>query len=376
MTAYGSEAIAIEVFRLGVKDYIIKPFDSLDMLDAIQRILEEAQLKARNQKLTEDLLIANSKLSRMNEQLTIANYRLQRRIKELNELHNVGETIAEAPDVETILKRVISAATMLTSSEECSVHLLENDELVCRAIKNPHNEHPQIIGGEANEMLGDPLAIEAVTSNKPKRITENANGDHDVSRAMAIPLIYANQPIGALVVKNYNDKFNRYNKFETQFLKALANYTAIAIDSSLRVLPEMPVNGDLAHTFAEKRIFISYARNDWDDYVSTVVDRLGDAGFRVWVDKDGLEGGENWLDKINEALNSCDYMVLCITPQALASLYVKFEYRYFIHEEKPLLPVICKDTRMPAELMNIQMVQFTELDRLVMRLKQIMRRAD
>jgi DNA-binding response OmpR family regulator len=34
MTSHGSEQVAVEVFRLGVQDYIMKPFDAQDMLDA------------------------------------------------------------------------------------------------------------------------------------------------------------------------------------------------------------------------------------------------------------------------------------------------------------------------------------------------------
>ena len=156
-------------------------------------------------------------------------------------------------------------------------------------------------------------------------------------------------------------------------MKVLANYTAMAIDSASRPIADFADDSldDIAYN--QKRIFISYARADWDMYVTNVVDRLSGEGFHIWIDQAGLEGGQDWLDKINEALNACDYMILCVTPRALSSLYVKFEYRYFFHENKPLIPVICEPSQMPAELINIQTIQYTELDTLTVRLRGLMR---
>ena len=41
ITAEGSEALAVQAMRLGVKDYLIKPFDIGDLLDSINAVLEE-----------------------------------------------------------------------------------------------------------------------------------------------------------------------------------------------------------------------------------------------------------------------------------------------------------------------------------------------
>ena len=43
MTFHGSEEIAIEVFRLGVKDYVKKPYTVEEMLGAIERSLTGVQ---------------------------------------------------------------------------------------------------------------------------------------------------------------------------------------------------------------------------------------------------------------------------------------------------------------------------------------------
>lgn len=45
MTAHGSEAIAVEAFRLGARNYLIKPFSETEAQAAINQALRERRLK-------------------------------------------------------------------------------------------------------------------------------------------------------------------------------------------------------------------------------------------------------------------------------------------------------------------------------------------
>jgi len=101
--------------------------------------------------------------------------------------------------------------------------------------------------------------------------------------------------------------------------------------------------------------FISYARVDWDEYVAPLVEQLEAAGIDIWVDQHLLQGGDDWLDAINDALDDTQGLILLVTSDALASKYVKIEYRYCFANDKPIYPVICKEVeRLPAELFGIQ----------------------
>ncbi len=55
MTLHGSEDLAVRAFRLGVKDYVIKPFDIDEMLVAIDRALSEVRLRRERDALTQTL---------------------------------------------------------------------------------------------------------------------------------------------------------------------------------------------------------------------------------------------------------------------------------------------------------------------------------
>lgn len=107
-------------------------------------------------------------------------------------------------------------------------------------------------------------------------------------------------------------------------------------------------------------IFISYSRRDWDDFVEPLVTHLRAQGLSVWVDQHLLQGGQDWMDEINHALKLCRLMILCISPEALDSRYVKMEYRYFFNANKPILPIICRAAELPAELSGIQFLPYED----------------
>jgi two-component system NtrC family sensor kinase len=64
MTGYGSEQSAIDAFRLGAKDYIIKPFTVDEITEAIDRALVETRLLHDKEELAEQLRRAKVELSR------------------------------------------------------------------------------------------------------------------------------------------------------------------------------------------------------------------------------------------------------------------------------------------------------------------------
>lgn len=113
ITFHGSETIAAEAFRLGVKNYITKPFKMEDILEAIEQALNESRLKKERSELV--------------KQLTLANKELERRIKEFNILHGIGQAMNSLLQLEDLLKRAVEAAVYVTGAQEGAVHLIDEE---------------------------------------------------------------------------------------------------------------------------------------------------------------------------------------------------------------------------------------------------------
>jgi DNA-binding response OmpR family regulator len=125
MTFHGSEEIAIEVYRMGVRDYIKKPYYPEEMLEAIERSLQETRLRREKEALTERVLQANREL--------------QRRVSELNTLYNVGKSVTSITDMRQLLPYIAQAASQMVDADEVMLSLNENNRLICRAHNMPRS---------------------------------------------------------------------------------------------------------------------------------------------------------------------------------------------------------------------------------------------
>jgi signal transduction histidine kinase len=217
-TFHGSEQLAVRVFRLGVKDYVIKPFDIEEMLDAIARALTETRLRRERDALLDRLLSVNRQL--------------EGRVKELNILYSVGKSVAALLDLERLLSRLVDAAVYITDAEEGWLMLVDekSDELYVRAAKGIDSRQARTL----RLRVEDSLAGAVVRSGEPIVIS---SGQHRVKTAylvkalMAVPLKIGQRSVGVLSV-DYRVADRTFSNNALGLLSALADYAAIAIGNA------------------------------------------------------------------------------------------------------------------------------------------------
>lgn len=226
MTFYGSEEVAVEVYRLGVRDYVKKPFSVDEMLLAIERCLGDVRLRREKEALTERLIQANRDL--------------QTRLGELNVLYSVGKIVAAASEIDSFLPRVVDAAIKITGAEESYVYLIESDALLCRAIKQPTMARAVALERPADDSLaqhvarnGQPILL------TPEQLERTANAPHSVACA---PLVMRGQVIGVIEIINRSGDARVFGKHDSALLSALSDYAALGVDNvrSLHILAERP----------------------------------------------------------------------------------------------------------------------------------------
>lgn len=228
MTGYGSELSAIEAFRLGAKDYLIKPFTTDELLGTIDRALTEVRLRHDKEDLAEQLRRARVEMSRQSQ--------------EMSTLFRIGKAVTSLLSVDRVLQRVLEAGTQLTNSQESMIWLLEpgGNELRVYSTSPAGQERRQrpinettvpLIHAQAGQVIdtGQPLRLSAFTGDG----LELAPGQR-ARAVLHVPLKLRGMTMGVLSVANTHElrAFSRRDEFLLSFL---ADYAAVALENA-RVL--------------------------------------------------------------------------------------------------------------------------------------------
>src|SRR6202051_4890501 len=88
-------------------------------------------------------------------------------------LHEVGSHMATADAFHDVLARVVDFAATLLKCDSCFVYVLENDELVLRASKNPHPEAVDRL----KLKMGQGITGWVAEHGRPVAVSQNASQD-------------------------------------------------------------------------------------------------------------------------------------------------------------------------------------------------------
>ncbi|MDX1521852.1 MAG: ATP-binding protein [Anaerolineae bacterium] len=218
MTFHGSEKLAVQVFRLGVKDYVLKPFKVAELLDAIERALMEVRLRKERDELTERLLASNQAL--------------EQRIRELNTLFGIGKSVTAWQSQEWLLSRLVEAAVYLTKAEESALLLVDpkTNELYVPAARGIDDRVVHLIRLKVEETVSG----QVITTGQPMILGDEAQLMSDlgypVSASMYVPLKVRDRVLGVLNVNN-RQTGRDFDNHDLSLLSTLADYTSISLEN-------------------------------------------------------------------------------------------------------------------------------------------------
>ncbi len=194
ITSYGSESVAVDVFRLGVRDYIPKPFSIEEILAAIDEVLHLTRLQQERDALF--------------KQLQVTNAQLLQRVRELDILYHVSKSVTTLRKREKLLERIIDAALYLTGAQDGMVVLL-----------NPETGTP------AFQVRRERCERACQTPDAELNLRTTSTG-----LMLSVPLRFGEIVSGALMVSNKRNR-QPLNKQDRRLLRMLADYAAIAIEN-------------------------------------------------------------------------------------------------------------------------------------------------
>jgi signal transduction histidine kinase/DNA-binding response OmpR family regulator len=219
MTLAGSAKPAVQVFRLGVRDYILKPFEANEMLESVERALAESRLRRERDELTERLVTSNKNL--------------EQRVRELNTLFGIGKSVTAMLDQERLLSRLVEAAIYLTNAETGSLMLIDTatSELYVVAASGMDDR----VARSLRLRVTDSLAGEVISTGQPIILTSKdltkIKTSYLVRSLIYVPLKFKGRIGGVLTVDNRQQMWD-FDNHHLRLLSTLADYAAISLENA------------------------------------------------------------------------------------------------------------------------------------------------
>jgi GAF domain-containing protein/FixJ family two-component response regulator len=222
ITFHGSETIAAQAFRLGVKNYITKPFKMEEILEAVEQALEGSRLRRERADLV--------------EQLESANTELQRRIKQFNILHGIGQAMNSILRLEDLLDRAVEAGVYVTRAQGGVVHLLDeaSGALEVQVQQGTAEARP----GGIDDGLESATLLETMNSGRPAVVErsrrlgrEDSVPEGSLDTFLIVPLRVHSQAIGTLTVLS-TASGRTFSSNDIYLLSVLADYLAIGVENA------------------------------------------------------------------------------------------------------------------------------------------------
>lgn len=249
MTFHGSEETAVQAFRLGARDYIIKPYDTSEMIQAIERALTEVRLRRERDELHEGIMKVNRQL--------------EQRVKELQIIYNIGKSVTGMLDLEKLLNRIVEAARYITGAEESSLLLLDRNsgDLYMRAQQGLGERFARGFRIKSQ----DTIAGQVVRTGEPFIESGDAQSlkvktGYLVKSLVYVPLKLGSNVIGVLLVDNKVSP-RAFTDNDVYLLQALADYAAIAIHNARLYETVKDFNQELEQRVQERTRELEKARD-------------------------------------------------------------------------------------------------------------------
>jgi len=213
------------LFRLGVRDILLKPYRTQELIDAIHELHD-----SRVSEGDSELMVHN--LEGMREDL-------RRRSEEIRMLSEIGRVVAGLDDLDQILTRLVEAAAYVSDAEEASIYLAdpETNAVVLRANKQAGERYASLQRLRVDDTLvgqvfrtGQPVLLQSHADTGPLKVQTGFM----VQSLIKVPVRMRQEVVGVLGVYN-RLALRSFNQHHVTLLLALADWAGLALERAALV---------------------------------------------------------------------------------------------------------------------------------------------
>lgn len=199
ITAHGDIPMTLRAMKAGAVEFLSKPFQKEDLLAAI----EQALARDRSQRAEQAQMDAfQSHMQRLASKEREVSF-------DIAVLSKMASRLSAADALNQVLHEVVEFVAAVVECDSCMVYVMEGDELVLRASKNPH---PESIG-RVKMHLGQgitgwvaqhrrPVTVGASASQDPRFKVFNELPEDCFEAFLSVPLVSGGRLVGVINVQS------------------------------------------------------------------------------------------------------------------------------------------------------------------------------
>jgi len=211
----GMEGDAVQAFRLGARDYLVKPLREAEVVAAVERALNDVRVRYERTQLADELAESNRQL--------------ERRVRELTTLYGIGKAVTSTTNQNQLFAKLMEGSQYVTEADLGWLLLQEetSDQLVLRAQKNL----PPALAGKLHQPWDDGVSSLVMLSGEALSIHGEGLGQFKLARfgkaALLAPIKVRDQAIGVICVARQDPR--PFSEREQAMLEAVADYASISL---------------------------------------------------------------------------------------------------------------------------------------------------
>ncbi len=208
--------MTLRAMKGGAVEFLAKPFQKQDLLAAINQALERDRTRREEQA---QFSVLRSRLENLASREREVSF-------DITLLNKMASRLAAADPLHEVLNEVVEFVVAVVKCDSCFVYVLENDELVLRASKNPHPELVdrlklklgQGITGWVAERR-EPVAVEQGAAEDSRFNMFNELPEDHFEAFLSVPLVSGGRLVGVINLQNREP--HQYTKREINLVATI-----------------------------------------------------------------------------------------------------------------------------------------------------------
>lgn len=199
ITGHGDIPMTLRAIKAGAVEFLSKPFQKEDLLTAIEQALARDRSRREEQAQIDAFQSRVERLASKEREVSF----------DLAVLSKMASRLSAADALHQVLHEVVEFVSAVVECDSCMVYVIEGDELVLRASKNPH---PESIG-RVKMQVGQGITGWVAEHRRPVSVAESASQDprfkvfnelpEDRFEAfLSVPLVSGGRLVGVINVQS------------------------------------------------------------------------------------------------------------------------------------------------------------------------------